>query len=103
STIRRGWGENAPPPLTTYPKEYDIELSTDGTNWTKAVTKGKGINNQSVIRFEPVPAKFLRITLTASEAPVNGERRGKPFVFEVPGTCGKSNSLLPKSREGHRI
>ncbi len=84
STIRRGWGEGAPPPLTTYPKEYDIELSTDGTNWTKVVTKGKGIDNQSVIRFEPTPAKFLRITLTASEAPVNGERRGRPHVFEIP-------------------
>lgn len=83
-TIRRGWGEKAPPPLTTYPKEYDIELSTDGTNWTKVIAKGKGINNQSVIRFEPAPAKFLRITLTASEVPVNGERRGKPHVFEVP-------------------
>ena len=81
--ISRGWREGSPPPLQTYPKGYDVAVSQDGVNWTKVITNGEGKNANTIIRFAPAKAKYLRITLTKSEEIVHGERRGQPFDFEV--------------------
>jgi mono/diheme cytochrome c family protein len=84
--ISRGWQKGSPPPIHTYPKEYDVDVSLDGKQWTKVITKGEGTGSSMTIRFNAVKAKFLRITLTKSETIVHGERRGKPFDFEVAWT-----------------
>ncbi|HZY80513.1 MAG TPA: discoidin domain-containing protein [Cyclobacteriaceae bacterium] len=84
--ISRGWRPGSPPPIHTYPKEYDLEVSTDGTQWTRIITNGQGDKPQMAIRFAPVQAKFLKITLKKSEEIVHGERRGQPFDFEVAWT-----------------
>jgi mono/diheme cytochrome c family protein len=84
--ISRGWQKGSPPPIHTYPKEYDVDVSLDGKQWTKVITKGEGTGSSMTIRFNPVNTKFLRITLTKSETIVHGERRGKPFDFEVAWT-----------------
>lgn len=81
--ISRGWRQGSPPPIQTAPGEFDVEVSTDGTQWTKIITKGVGTKASMAIRFEPVKAKFFKITLTKSQEVVHGERRGKPFDFEV--------------------
>ncbi len=81
--ISRGWGKDAPPPIQTCPKGYNIEVSQDGKNWTKVVSNGEGNRQNSIIQFTPVKAKILRITLTKSEEVIHGERRGRPFDFEV--------------------
>lgn len=81
--ISRGWWKDAPPPLQTYPKGYDVAVSQDGVNWTKVITNGEGKNANTIIHFAPVKAKYLRITLTKSEEIVHGERRGRPFDFEI--------------------
>jgi mono/diheme cytochrome c family protein len=81
--ISRGWREGSPPPIHTSPRAFDVETSLDGKQWTKIVANGEGTRASTTIRFEPVPAKFIRITLTKSEDVVHGERRGKPFDFEV--------------------
>lgn len=81
--ISRGWREGSPPPIQTCPSGYNVSISTDGTNWTDIVTNGEGKGATNAIRFDPVNAKFLRITLTKSESIIHGERFGKPFDFEV--------------------
>ena len=84
--ISRGWRQGSPPPIHTYPRGYDLEISTDGHQWTKIITNGEGTGANNTIRFKPVQTKFLRITLTRSESIVHGERRGQPFDFEVAWT-----------------
>jgi mono/diheme cytochrome c family protein len=81
--ISRGWRQGSPPPIHTYPREFDIAVSMDGQQWTPIVTKGQGSKASMAIRFDAVKTKFLKITLTKSEEIVHGERRGKPFDFEV--------------------
>jgi hypothetical protein len=63
-----------------------VDVSLDGKQWTKVITKGEGTGSSMTIRFNAVKAKFLRLTLTKSETVVHGERRGKPFDFEVAWT-----------------
>jgi mono/diheme cytochrome c family protein len=81
--IGRGWRPGSPPPIHTYPREYDVEVSTDGKQWTKVITSGQGDKPQMSIRFQPVQVKFLKMTLKKSEEIVHGERRGQPFDYEV--------------------
>jgi mono/diheme cytochrome c family protein/glucose/arabinose dehydrogenase len=81
--ISRGWREGSPPPIHTYPREYDLEVSMDGKQWSKIINNGEGTGSNNTIRFTPVQTRFVRITLTKSEAIVHGERRGQPFDFEV--------------------
>ncbi|MFH6602636.1 discoidin domain-containing protein [Maribacter algicola] len=58
----RGWRPDAPPPIQTYPRTYVLEASNDGVNWSKLVEE-KGRQAKVALVFEPVDAKFLRITL----------------------------------------
>jgi mono/diheme cytochrome c family protein len=81
--IGRGWRQGSPPPIQTCPREYDVAVSMDGTQWTTIVSKGQGGQASMAIRFDPVKAKFLKMTLTKSEEIVHGERRGQPFDYEV--------------------
>lgn len=52
-----------------YPRGYKVELSNDGTTWSKPVATGKGDDANTEITFPPQKAKFIRITQTGS---VNG-------------------------------
>ncbi len=89
SSIRRGRGPDAPPPLQTYPKEFDLEVSMDGKQWTKVLDKVAGEKSSTAIKIAPVETKYLRMTLTKSESIVHGEVRGKPNDFEVPWTMSE--------------
>ncbi|HEY0741092.1 MAG TPA: discoidin domain-containing protein [Chryseosolibacter sp.] len=82
--ISRGWRPGSPPPIPTYPRGYDIEVSMDGKSWTKVLEGGTSNANFTVIRLTPVKARFVKMTLTKSEEVVHGERAGKPHDFEVP-------------------
>ncbi len=84
--ISRGWREGSPPPIHTYPRGYDVEVSMDGKQWTKIVANGAGVGSSTAIRFDAIKTKFLKITLTKSESIVHGERRGQPFDYEVAWT-----------------
>lgn len=81
--INRGRGKDSPPPIHTYPREYDVAVSMDGKQWTNVITKGVGTGPSTTIRFDPVQTRFVRMTLTKSESIVHGERRGQPFDYEV--------------------
>lgn len=81
--VSRGWRKDAPPPIQTCPRGYNVEVSSDGKNWKSVVSNGEGIGQNSIIRFAPAEAKFLRITLTKTQEVIHGERRGQPFDYEV--------------------
>lgn len=82
--IGRGWRPGSPPPLQTSPKGYDISVSSDGENWKKVVENGASPDSPTRMIFEPVSARFVRITLTKSEEIVHGTFRDKPIEYEVP-------------------
>lgn len=53
-----------------FPRGYKVETSQDGSSWT-AASEGNGSGLTTISTFQPVSAKFVRITLTADapEAP----------------------------------
>jgi mono/diheme cytochrome c family protein/glucose/arabinose dehydrogenase len=82
--VSRGWREGSPPPLQTYPHAYTLSASTNGSDWIDLISEGKSTDNPSRIRFAPTEAKFLRMTLTASQQDVEGERRGRKRIYKIP-------------------
>lgn len=85
--ISRGWREGSPPPIPTYPRGYDVEVSIDGQKWNKVITNAVGDSNFTLIRLpSATTAKFFRIVLTKDEQVVHGERRGLPHDYEVTWT-----------------
>ena len=61
----RGWGPDAPPPLQTYPRAYELKTSVDGKQW-HTVAEGQCDRADVTISFEPVLAKFVRMVQTAA-------------------------------------
>ena len=55
-------GAAAPPPPLGFPRDYQVQVSSDGTSWGQAVARGKGTGTLTDIVFAPVRAKFVRIT-----------------------------------------
>jgi hypothetical protein len=51
-----------------YPRAYSVQVSTDGTNWSKPVAEGKGDGAHTTITFAPTRAKFVKITETETPA-----------------------------------
>jgi len=49
-----------------YPRGYKVEVSNDGNTWSQPVASGTGNARMTEIRFEPVTARFVRITQTGS-------------------------------------
>jgi mono/diheme cytochrome c family protein/glucose/arabinose dehydrogenase len=78
-----GAGMLTPPP-GAFPRGYKVEVSLDGASWTVAA-EGKGTGPRTAIAFEPVQAKFVRITQTAAveNAPVWSMQRLRLYR---PGT-----------------
>jgi hypothetical protein len=54
------------PPPAAYPRRYKVEVSMDGTTWSAPVAEGEGAGQSTVITFAPTPARFIRITQTAT-------------------------------------
>jgi hypothetical protein len=50
-----------------YPRSYSVELSDDGTTWSKPVASGTGKAVTTIV-FEPSEARYVRITLTKADA-----------------------------------
>jgi hypothetical protein len=49
-----------------FPQGYRVELSSDGSIWSKVLAEGKGDGSLTEIRFPAVKAKALRVTQTGS-------------------------------------
>jgi mono/diheme cytochrome c family protein/glucose/arabinose dehydrogenase len=63
---RRGFGPKAPPPIETYPRDYVVQVSSDGKTWTP-IAEGKASNASTTVQFKPVETKFLRILLAGAK------------------------------------
>lgn len=62
----RGGGRGGPPPFGSFPLAYRVEVSMDGTSWSKPIAEGTGTGTPTVISFRPVQARFVRVTQTGS-------------------------------------
>ena len=65
----RGGAPDAPaqPPAPGYPREYQVQTSTDGTNWSAPVVKGQGTGSSTSITLPSgIRARYVRITETAT-------------------------------------
>lgn len=51
-----------------YPRGYQVQVSDDGKKWSKPVVKGKAKKPLLELTFDPVEAKFLRITQTGQHS-----------------------------------
>jgi mono/diheme cytochrome c family protein/glucose/arabinose dehydrogenase len=60
-----GRGAGGAPPVVGFPRGYKVESSMNGTTWVSAA-EGTGTGPTTVITFRPVPARFVRITQTAT-------------------------------------
>lgn len=60
-----GGGRGAPP-VSTFPRRFQVAVSSDGTTWGQPVAEGEGSPGTTTITFTPVNARFVRITQTAT-------------------------------------
>ena len=49
-----------------YPAGYSVAVSLDGTDWSPPVAAGAGSGQISTIGLDGRPARYVRVTLTAS-------------------------------------
>ena len=59
-------GRTGAPPVSTHPRGYRVQVSTDGTTWSAPIAEGRGAEGTTIITFAPVSARFVRITQTAT-------------------------------------
>ena len=65
STVSGGRGAA---PVWTFPRAYQVQVSTDGNTWSQPVAEGQGAPGTMTISFAPVTAKMIRITQTGNAA-----------------------------------
>jgi mono/diheme cytochrome c family protein/glucose/arabinose dehydrogenase len=59
-----GRGRGGAAAFGSYPLGYRIQVSTDGTTWSEPVAQGAGTPQTIVATFQPVEARFIRVTQT---------------------------------------
>jgi mono/diheme cytochrome c family protein len=86
SASQTGGGRSGSPPAWTFPRRYQVQVSTDGTTWSAPVAEGEGAPGTTVITCKPVSAKFVRITQTANvnDAPPWSMRLLRLYEAPVP-------------------
>jgi hypothetical protein len=47
-----------------YGKSYTVEVSRDGSTWQQVYATTIGNGGEDVVRFSPVPARYVRVTGT---------------------------------------
>lgn len=62
--ISRGWREGSPPPLQTHPRNYIVQISSDGEKRSNPIAGGEGSPPAMRIQFKPVKTRYIRITQT---------------------------------------
>ena len=80
---RGGFGGGGTP-VVGYPRGYSLQVSTDGTNWSKPVAEGKGDGAHTTITFAPTRAKFVRITQTETSAEPAAWSIRNLRIYEAP-------------------
>jgi hypothetical protein len=65
AAVSLGGAPVATPAGPGYPRQFKVEVSLNGTSWTNAAA-GAATGVNTIVPFEPAPARFVRITLTAN-------------------------------------
>lgn len=47
-----------------FPRGYEVQVSKDGKKWSSPIAKGKGTTPLTQIKFDPIEARFIRVTQT---------------------------------------
>ena len=66
-----------------------MQVSIDGTAWSKPVAEGKGGGPRTSISFAPVRANFVRLTQTGSEADAPAWSIRNLRIYEAPADSTK--------------
>jgi F5/8 type C domain len=77
-------GPGGAAPVVGYPRGYSVQVSADGTAWSKPVAEGKGGGPRTTISFAPVRAKFVRLTQTGSDADAPAWSIRNLRIYEAP-------------------
>jgi hypothetical protein len=85
----QGGGRGGPPPAQTYPRDYRVEVSTDGLAWTAVVAEGRGMASMTTVAFAPVPARFVRIMLTSSASDAPGWAMQRLRIYRAASSGGR--------------
>ncbi len=74
-------------PVIGYPRGYNVQVSLDGTTWSKPIAEGKGEGQRTIITFPPTRAKYVRITQTetVADAPPWSVRNLR--IYETPAAA----------------
>jgi hypothetical protein len=65
SPAQGGGGRQGVPPRRASPRQFHVEVSTDGNAWSTAAEGEGDAGATTTIVFQPVRARFVRITQTA--------------------------------------
>ena len=76
-------------PVVGYPRGYTVQVSTDGTTWSKPVAEGKGDGAHTTITFAPTRAKFVKITQTETPADPAAWSIRNLRIYEAPASAAK--------------
>jgi mono/diheme cytochrome c family protein/glucose/arabinose dehydrogenase len=74
--VRPSPGAPPGPARSTAPAAYRVQVSLDGRQWSEPVAEGRASGGTISIPFDPVRARFVRITRT------EGETNGAPWTME---------------------
>jgi len=79
-----------------FPRAFKVEISQDGSTWTPA-SQGTGTGPTTISTFEPVQAKFVRISLTSSaeDAPAWSVQNLRIYALTKP----EKGTQVPSARQ----
>ncbi len=69
-----------------FPQSYEVRTSLDGKKWSDPIATGNGKRGDSVIRWTPVTARFLKVTQT-------GKKPGLYWSIHELNLFGHGNTL----------
>lgn len=68
-SIKRGWKPTPgtpggpPPVISTYPRAFVVEASSDGKNWHEVLAQRKGVEGDNIVLLNGVKARYLKLQL----------------------------------------
>jgi hypothetical protein len=71
-----------------FPRQYKVEVSTDGKAWGQPVATGAGAP-LTIAAFRPVRAKFVRITQTATDPAAPNWVIQNLRIYSVPAPAAR--------------
>jgi len=74
-------------------------VSLDGQQWGLPIASGKGSGGSTTIVFEPVRARYIRITQTAADETAPAWTITRFLVYGPPAPAGAGSGSKPSAQE----